>query len=147
MKAHPRTISYLQRALNHEFGATQQYAMQAALAESLGLDAFAKALREGVDEELRHAGILLRAMYALGVTPHAGQPRPPRVGQTQSEMLVFGHQTETDAIRLYREACRFCDSIGDRSHAALFAAILEDEIRHCRELEQQLGSAHASRAS
>ena len=143
MRAHPRTISYLQRALNHEFGATLQYSMQAALADTLGLDALAAELREGVQEELRHAGLLMRAMYAIGVTPHAGQPRATRVGRTQAEMLRFGHQTEIDAIRIYREACRFCDSIGDVRHAGLFAAILDDEIRHCRELEQQLSVAGA----
>lgn len=139
MRAHPRIISYLQRALNHEFGATLQYSMQAAFADSLGLEALAAELREGVQEELRHAGLLMRAMHAVGVTPHAGQPRTPRVGRTQAEMLRFGHQTETDAIRIYREACLFCDSIGDLRHAELFAAILDDEMRHCRELERQLG--------
>lgn len=140
MKAHPRTISYLQRALNHEFGAAQQYAMQAALADTLGLGDFATELREGVQEELRHANMLLLAIYALGTTPNTGQPRAPRVGRSQTEMLRFGFDTESDAIRLYREACRFSSGVGDERHAALFAAILEDEISHCREIERQLGA-------
>lgn len=147
MPAHPRVISYLQRALDHEFGATQQYAMQAALARVLGLEAMAAELREGVDEELRHAELLLRAIYALGVAPRAVQARAPLIGRSQAEMVRFGIETERNAIRLYREACGFCDSIGDTRHADLFAAILEDEIRHCRQLEQQAGTVDANRAT
>ena len=138
MSGHPRIISYLQRAVNHEFNAMQQYTLQGVLADHLGMGGFATELRKDAQEEVRHAECFIRAMYALGVTPRAGQPLAPRVGSTQAEMLRFGLDTEVEAVRLYREAAHFCERIGDRVHGELFAGILEDEIRHCRELERQL---------
>jgi bacterioferritin len=138
MKGHPRVIGFLQRAVNHEFNAAQQYTLQAVQAEAWGMNRLAAELREGVLEEIRHAEAFIRRMYALGVTPRAGQPRAPQVGRTHAEMLRFGLATEADAIRLYEEACVFCERIGDGEHREVFARILADEMRHYRELERQM---------
>ncbi len=138
MKGHPRVISYLQRAVNHEFSAVQQYVLQAVQAEMLGLKQFSADLRQGVQEELRHAEEFVGRMLRLGVTPHAGQPRAPQIGNSYIELLRFGLATEVDAIRLYREAAQFCERIGDVENQALFVRILNDEVNHFHELERAL---------
>lgn len=144
MSSHPRVIGYLQRAVNHEFCAAQQYTLQAAVAAGWGLHELAEKLRGDAREELEHAEAFITQMLRLGVTPHPAQPRNPRVGRTQAEVLAFGLATEQDAIRLYGEAGRFCDGIGDADNCALFTRILRDEEDHARHLErslEQLGPA------
>ncbi len=137
MKAHPRVIAFLQRAVNHEFNAAQQYTLQAVQAELLGISQFAAELREAVREEIWHAEEFIRRMYMVGVTPRPGQTRASQIGRTRDEMLRFGFATEAEAVRLYEEACVFCERIGDRKHGEVFARILADERHHYRELEQQ----------
>jgi bacterioferritin len=138
MKGHPRVIGYLQRAMNHEFNAAQQYTLQAVQAESWGLLRLAAELREGVLEEIRHAEALIRCMCTLGVAPRVGQPRAPQVGRSHAEMLRFCLATEGDAIRLYKEASEFCEQIGDEKHMEVFARILADEKRHYMKLEDEM---------
>ena len=143
MKGHPRIIGYLQRAVNHELGAAQQYTLQAATAESWGLRPLAEKLRHDAREELEHAEAFITRMLRMGVAPHAGQSRVPRVGRTQLEILKYGLVTEADAMCLYGEAGQFCASIGDAETHALFTRIYQDEDRHARDLErsiQALGS-------
>lgn len=138
MRSHPRVIGFLQRAVNHEFNAVQQYTLQAVQAETWGMNRLAAELREGVLEEIRHAEALIRRMYALGVTPRAGHSRVPQIGHTHAELLRFSLATEAEAIRLYKEAHVFCEQIDDRESREVFARILADEMRHYRELEHQV---------
>ena len=146
MKGHPRVISYLQRAVSHEFCAAQQYTLQAAMAESWGQRELAGKLRGDAREELEHAEAFIARMLQSGATPTAAQARTPRIGRTQAELLQFGLVTEMDAIRLYGEAGRFCQQIGDHDNHALFARILMDEEQHARDLEQSLQGLGAGRS-
>ena len=138
MKCHPRVISYLQRAINHEFSATQQYTLQAVQADLLGLSKFAAELRLGVQEEIRHAEEFIGRMMRLGATPHGGQPYSPPIGRSYAEMLRFGLATEAEAIRLHREAAHFCEHSGDAENHALFVRIHDDEVHHYHDLERAL---------
>ena len=144
MIGHPRIISYLQRAVNHEFNAAQQYTLQAGSAETWGLQDLAGKLRRDAREELEHAEAFITHMMHLGATPRAGQPpRAPRVGETHAELLGFGLATELEAIRLYSEAVRYCEQIGDADCHALFSRILKDEQDHARGLEQSFAALGA----
>ncbi len=145
MNGHPRVIGYLQRALNHEFNASQQYTLQAVQAERWGIQALAQELREGVREELRHAEVFIQHLLALGVTPQAAPVRSPAIGRSHEELLRQGLATEAEAVRLYKEACWFCQHHGDEVHREVFARILKDEEDHSRELERQLDALGASR--
>lgn len=138
MSGHPRVIGYLQRALDHEFGAAQQFTLQAGQADVLGLPTLAAELRTAASEELAHAGAFIASLYALGSTPRAGNAGAPGVGRTQLELLRYGVATEASAIRLYTEASRFCQQIGDHDNGEVFARILEDEVQHRRDLEKRI---------
>jgi bacterioferritin len=148
MSGHPRVVGFLQRAVNHELSAVQQFTLQAARAEALGLRALAEELRTGAREELAHAEAFAAGLLTLGADARPGLTRALPVGRSREELLRFGLATEAEAVRLYDEARRFCERIGDAGHHALFARILEDEVRHHRELEQRIetpGSAQARR--
>lgn len=138
MSGHPRVIGYLQRAVSHEFGAAQQFTLQAVLAESWNLPTLATELRTGAREELEHAEAFIGHLVRLGITPGVSQPRLPPVGHSHAELLQYGLVTEMAAMRLYEEAAQFCSRTGDSVHYALFTRILGDEKQHLQELEHRL---------
>lgn len=141
MKTHPRVIGYLQRALNHELSAALHYTVQAVQADVWGLAALARDLRQSVHEELRHAEVLVRRMYAVGITPSTvGETRSLRIGRNQADLLLAGLKTEADAVRLYQEASDFCARIGDSESLTIFSRIMEDELQHKQDIECQLSA-------
>lgn len=141
MSGHPRVVSYLQRALNHEMAAMQQFTLQAALAGSLGLPGFAQDLRAGACEELSHAEAFAAALLAMGVAARCGLTRSFPIGRSREEILRFGMETERQAIRLYAEACAYCESTAEAAYQDLFARVLADEQQHYRMLEKQLAGS------
>ena len=143
MSGHPRVIAYLQRALDHEFGAAQQFTLQAGQAGILGLPALAAELRTAASEELEHAGAFIACLFVLGCTPRAGGAVTGCIGRSHLELLRYGLATEASAIRLYEEAGRFCRQIGDTSQGAVFERILDDEVQHYRELKRRIESLGA----
>jgi len=136
-----RVIGYLQRAVNHEFSAAQQYTLQAASAARWGMGDLAEKLRGDAREELEHAEAFLDHMLGQGVTLRVGNTRTPQIGNTRAEVLKFGMETEAAAVRLYREAAAYCRQIGDTAGAELFTRILRDEERHFDELARETGAA------
>ena len=146
MMGHPRVIGYLQRSVSHEFNAAQQYTLQAVHAESWGMKDLARRLRGDAREELEHAEAFIGQLLRLGVTPYTAQPRAPRVGRTHVELVRFGMETEEEAMRLYDEAARFCEQIGDAANAAVFSRILADEVNHFQQLEREWQALTAKRA-
>jgi bacterioferritin len=146
MPGHPRLIGLLQRALDHEFGAAQQFTLQAEQADALGLRELAAGLRASAREELGHAGAFAARLLTLGAAPRAGLTRALPIGRTREELLRYGLATEAAAVRLYEEARRFCERIGEAGHGALFGRILEEEVRHYRELEEQIDAPSAAPA-
>ncbi len=138
MLGHPRTISYLKRAVSHEFSAVQQFTLQAVQAERLGLGSFADELRAGAVDELRHAEAFIRRLHELGAGSPSVQVAARPVGRTLTELLGFGMATEADAMRLYFEALQFCDGMADVGNAALFEHIHDDEVQHYQELERRM---------
>lgn len=145
MPGHPRLIGLLQRALDHEFGAAQQFTLQAGQAEALGLRELAAELRTGAREELGHAESFIARLLALGATPRPGCPRALPVGRSQEELLRYGMATEAAAIRLYEEAHRFCELCGSEADRDVFAHILSEEIDHHRSLERRWRNLGAGR--
>ena len=138
MSGHPRIVAYLQRAVNHEFSAAQQFTLQAVQAERLGLGPFADELHAAALDELRHAKAFCRRLYELGAGSPSVQAVARPVGRTLVELLRFGLATESDAMRLYSEALRFCERMADAGNATLFARIHGDEVQHYEELERRL---------
>ena len=134
----PRLSGYLSRALSHEMAAVQQYLLQAKLTGMWGLSAQSAHFRNDVSEELVHAERLMERMLVLGIPCNATQLPPIRPGRTLEEMLHIDRQLEIEAIRLYEEAASYCVRRQDGETQALMRALLEDELGHLKDLEQQL---------
>lgn len=138
MQIDPRLSGYLSRALSHEMAAVQQYLLQAKLTGMWGLAAQSAQFRHDVSGELAHAERLMERMLTLGIPCNATQLPPTRPGRTLEEMLQIDRLLEIEAIRLYEEAAHYCARRQDGETHALMQAILEDELDHLRDLDQQL---------
>ncbi|QKE42324.1 MAG: bacterioferritin [Ferrovum myxofaciens] len=138
MYTDPRLSGYLSRALSHELAAVQQYLMQAKLTGLWGLSAQSAQFRRDVNEELVHAERLMERMLILGIPCNATQLPPIRLGRTLAEMLQIDRGLEIEAIRLYEEAAFYCARRQDGETQALMRALMEDELGHLKELDQQL---------
>ena len=138
MNADPRTLGWLNRALNHELSAVQQYQAQSVLARIWGEARLSEKLQREVSEELRHAQRLMEHMIVLGVAPNAGNLLPARLCRTVDQLLMANHQMELDAIRLYQEALIHANRVRDRVFSDLIQSILADEKMHLMSLNQMI---------
>ena len=140
MACDPRLSGYLSRALSHEMAAVQQYLLQAKLTSMWGMAAQSTHFRRDVEEELVHAERLMERMLQLGIPCNATQLPAVRPGRTLEEMLLIDVQLELEAVRLYEEAAHYSARRQDNETQALLNAILQDELGHLKDLEQQLSS-------
>ena len=140
MTSDPRLNGYLSRALGHEMAAVQQYLLQAKLTGMWGMTTQSAQFRRDVSEELVHAERLMERMLILGIPCNAVMLPPIRSGRTLEEMLAIDRQLEIEAVRLYEEAAHYCARRKDAETHALLNAILQDELGHLNDLEQQLSA-------
>jgi bacterioferritin len=138
MNADPRTLGWLNRALNHELSAVQQYQAQSVLARIWGQAPLSEQLQREVVEELRHAQRLMEHLIVLGVAPNAGNLLPARLGRTVDQLLLANQQMELEAVRLYQEALIHANRVRDRDFADLIQSILADEKAHLMSLNQTI---------
>jgi bacterioferritin len=141
MAMDPRLLGYLNRALGHEMAAVQQYMAQSKRCGLWGMAEHCSHFRQDVIEELGHVESLMEALLKLGVTPHATQLPPVRLGRTLEEMIAIDRVLEVEAVRLYEEAAAYCTRVRDFGHHALFVQILRDELQHLDELDK-MNSTH-----
>ncbi|SRR6056297_448655 len=139
-RIHPRTLGYLGRALSLELSAVQQYMTQASLAEAWELPDAARRFREETVEEMQHAQRIIQRMLVDGVAPNASQLRPAGVARSLPELLRQDMDLELEIVGLYADAVQFSRRIGDGDHGDFFAALLEEERHHAREMEAWLVS-------
>jgi len=137
----PSMLSWLQRALRHEFAAAQQFTLQAVVARKLGDAALAIECEGSAFEELRHAQRFASALAESGATVALGPVASLPIGGSVAELLAHARTTEAAAVRLYRDAARACKGTEPLRH--LFESIGAEEAGHhdalTRRLEQTGG--------
>ncbi|MGM0553705.1 MAG: ferritin-like domain-containing protein [Pseudomonadota bacterium] len=133
----PRIVGYLNRAVAHELSAVQQYLAQARLTALWGMTDVSECLRRDAQEELEHADRFMTRMFHHGVAPNGSQLAPVRLGRSMAELLERNRELEMEAVRLYDEAVIYCRRVGAVDDAALFEAILAEELEHVREIDAQ----------
>ncbi|AOU96866.1 ferritin [Acidihalobacter yilgarnensis] len=132
----PRTLGWLNRALNHEMSAVQQYLAQSVLARLWGDEALSARLRKECMEELDHAEWLMERLILDGVAPNAGTLPPARLGREARALLDADRELEVDAVALYKMALAHVRRVRDPAGEQLFAQLLTEEAEHVRELDR-----------
>ncbi|WP_109464650.1 bacterioferritin [Albibacillus kandeliae] len=138
MQGDAKVIEYLNSAIRSELTAVSQYWLHFRLQEDWGLGHMAKKSREESIEEMHHADKLIQRVIFLGGHPNLQKLDPLRIGQNAKETLDCDLAAEMEAIKLYKEARAYCNSVGDYVSQKLFEDLLMDEEGHVDFLETQI---------
>ena len=140
MKGDTKVIEFLNKALENELTAINQYFLHAKMYKNWGFEKlYAKEYHESIDE-MKHADQLIDRILFLEGLPNVQNIGKILIGENTPEMLACDLKLEqTIAVPDLKVAIHYCESIGDYISAELFEDILESEEGHIDWLETQLG--------
>ena len=138
MKGDPKVIDYLNKALQHELTAVNQYWLHYRLLDNWGYKALAKQWRKESIEEMQHADKLIERIIFLDGFPNMQTLASLHIGQNVKGVLERDLKAEMEARALYEEAATNCHSAKDYVTRDLFEQLMTDEEHHIDFLETQL---------
>jgi bacterioferritin len=138
LRGEPKIVDYLNRALQHELTAVNQYWLHYRLLYNWGMNELAAKWREESIEEMRHADALVERILFLDGFPNMQTLDALQIGKTVKEIMERDLQAEMTARSLYTEAATCCHSSADYVSRDLFETLIHDEEGHIDFLETQL---------
>lgn len=138
MKGDAKVIEFLNKALENELTAINQYFLHAKMYKNWGLDKlYAKEYHESIDE-MKHADKLVDRILFLEGLPNLQNLGKLFIGENTPEMLECDLKLELIAVPLLKEAIAYCESAKDYISRELLEDILESEEEHIDWIETQL---------
>ncbi len=139
MKGSQRVIDQLQKLLNCELAARDQYFAHSRIYEDMGLNKLYERLSHEMEEETQHADVLVRRILFLEGTPDLSNADDLNVCETVPEMLQADLDVEYYVADLLKETMAICEEEKDYQTRELLQPLLYDtEEDHARWLERQL---------
>jgi len=139
MKGSQRVIDQLQKLLNCELAARDQYFAHSRIYEDMGLNKLYERLNHEMEEETEHADVLVKRILFLEGTPDLSNADDLKIGETVEEMLQADLDVEYYVANLLKETMTICEEEQDfQTRAALQPLLYDTEEDHARWLEQQL---------
>lgn len=137
MKGDPQVIEFLNKALQNELTAVNQYWLHYRMLDNWGVTKLAAHERHESIDEMKHADMLADRILFLDGLPNFQALGRLRVGESVEEILKADLALEMDALPLLRDAIAHCESVRDFVSRDLFAKILESEEEHVDVIEKQ----------
>ena len=138
MQGDTKVIEFLNKALENELTAINQYFLHARMHKNWGFEKLnEKEYHESIDE-MKHADMIIERILFLEGLPNLQNIGKILIGENPKEMLNCDLKLELIAIPLLREAIEYCEKVSDFISRELFTHILDSEEEHVDWLETQL---------
>jgi len=138
MQGDTKVIEFLNKALENELTAINQYFLHARMYKNWGFEKLnEKEYHESIDE-MKHADMIIERILFLEGLPNLQNIGKILIGENPKEMLNCDLKLELIAIPLLREAIEYCEKVSDFISRELFTHILDSEEEHVDWLETQL---------
>ena len=138
MKGHPQAIEWLNRILENELTAINQYFLHARMCKNWGYESLGKKIYSESIDEMKHADVLIERVLFLEGLPNLQSLGKLMIGESVREVLRCDLELERIAHPALKEAIAFMESIGDYISREVLQDILESEEEHIDWLETQL---------
>lgn len=139
MKGNDEVLKHLQKLLNGELAARDQYMAHSRKYRDWGLNRLYQRLDHEMQEETEHADALIERMLFLEAEPDFNQQDRARVGTTVREMLQNDLDVEYQVTDALKEAMAVCERVQDYETREILTKLLDDtEMDHAYWLEKQL---------
>lgn len=140
MKGKKRVLKQLQKLLNGELAARDQYFAHSRMYQDWGLHRLHERIGHEMQEETEHADALINRMLFLETQPDFSQQDKVRIGASVPEMLKNDLQVEYEVTAMLKKSIAICEAEQDYETREILEKLLEDtEMDHAYWLEQQLG--------
>ncbi|MCG6941006.1 MAG: bacterioferritin [Thiohalocapsa sp.] len=144
MKGNQRVLAHLQRLLNCDLAAMDQFLLHARMFEDWGYTKLAARTDTALAESRRQTDLLLRRMLFFGSAPDLVQREAMTTATAVREMLRCDVEMQYRLVENLRAAMVCCIEEQDFQTQAMLAGMLREcEDTHVNWLEQQLAQIEA----
>ncbi|MBA2659485.1 MAG: bacterioferritin [Nitrosospira sp.] len=138
MKSNADIIQWLNRQLQHELTAINQYFLHARMYKSWGFNSLGKHEYEESIEEMKHADALIERILFLEGLPNLQELGKLMIGEKPEECVACDLRLEVMSRETLIAAIGACETAKDYVSREIFEHNLEDTEEHIDWLETQL---------
>ena len=140
MKGKDKVLNQLQKLLNGELAARDQYFAHSRMYQDWGLNKLYERINHEMEEETEHADALVERILFLEGEPDFSKQDQVNVGKDVPEMLNNDLEVEYSVVKALKKAIKVCEEEQDYDSRAILVKLLDDtEMDHAWWLEKQLG--------